>query len=238
MVVEQRRKILAKLKKYLNVTVCKGASEQEAMIAAQRAAALMREHDLAYSSVEEIEAEEFHMVSRPWFRGRGNRKRSGRVPPTRYCLVGIDRLCAVRHAWTAETGHLFFFGTESNVEIAFYILDLVSGAIDREYADYSGRTGITGVAASTSFKKAMAIRVGMRLEDMARSNMAGTGLIPVRDAIVAERFAEAFNTSKSAGSGVVTDDKAAKAGAAAAERVSINRAVRGPKGAQRKIVER
>jgi len=88
----ERDKIRKRIAALLARTVENGATEAEAMLAAQKAAKLMREHNLSYSSTAEIEAEEHVSDARSWFTGSKGRSRSGPVPVTRRCTGAISEL--------------------------------------------------------------------------------------------------------------------------------------------------
>lgn len=67
--IADKDQIKRKLAALLSMTVERGASDAEALTAAEHAAHLMEEHNLSYTSVEEIDADNFVDDSRPWFRG-------------------------------------------------------------------------------------------------------------------------------------------------------------------------
>ena len=98
-----RKKIKNRLMRLLAMTVENGATEAEALAAAEKAAKLMSEHNLSYRTVEEIEAEAYSDNRRDWFRGAKGRRRST------LCRGDLYRgVSCLRCVWLRITGkHVF-----------------------------------------------------------------------------------------------------------------------------------
>jgi len=139
-----KARIREKLRKLMAMTTENGASETEALNAAQTAARLMAEHNLTFRSVAEIEAEDYCDDARPWFRGAvdGRSFRSAPVPRVRTCLNAISSLCGVRYHYRTFDGVLVFFGAPSDTEVAHYLTVIISRAMDREWELYRQRLSV------------------------------------------------------------------------------------------------
>lgn len=233
----RRADILRRLRALFSMTEARGASEAEAHTAARRAAALAAEYGLAYTSVDEIDAETYGSRARPWFRPRSDGRRAGRKPATRYCLTGISDVCGVEHFWTPTSGALSFFGRPHDVEAAHYLYDVVSSAIARGAVEYvAGGGSRRGV-----FVKMMAVRLNTRLHAIAKATAAsnqlrrtvwraehgGHDVVVVQDAARLRAF-EAEHAPRAVGNAVKLrpdDVAAARAGIRAGDAVHISTGV-------------
>lgn len=224
--MSDRESVRRRLVALMSMTVERGASEAEAMAAATKAAALMREHGLTYQTVDDVEADQYRVERRPWFRGRAGRQRAGRVPATRYCLPAIAKLCSVDFMWSAETGKLAAFGTDAEVRTAFYFVDIIGNAIEREFAMFRKRATRPPDESphkwGQSFRVAMALRIAARLNAMVPADEVGTGIVELRNANRAAEFERRFNTKDAPASKLVIGGAAAAAGWDAGERVDLH----------------
>jgi hypothetical protein len=234
----QRDRIREKLRRLLSMTVDNGASEAEALAAAAAAARLMAEHNMAYRSVEEIDAEGFSNDTRDWFKGAKGRHRSAPLPAAVRCLSAICDLCGVEHMFDTWTGRLTFFGAPSDTDVAHYLVVIISRAMDREWE--AQRRTLPAAAARkqrASFYLAMSIRIAQRLFAMAEeqrpaASATGTSLFIVKNAMVRERFESANGKPKP----VRANTKAAsfegvRAGLDAGARIPLNKGINEAKGA-------
>lgn len=228
-----RDRIKRRLIRLLSMTVENGASEAEAVAAAEKAAALMREHNLHYRDVAEIEAESYIDNPRQWFRGSGATGRAGKKPASAFCLGEIDRMCGTQHSFSPYFGTLSFFGTEAETAAAHYLEEIIRRAIDRAWRDYRDEWG-HDPSARASFKKAMAIRIASRLHHMnnerererQRGASSGTDLVVVKDAHVKEQFEKRHGRPKEVDiDKTVKDPNAALAGYFAGNKVALNQGI-------------
>lgn len=225
----ETKKIRERLRRLLSMTVENGATEAEAISAAEKAAKLMADHNLHFRSVEEIEAEDYAPDQRDWFRGSKGRARSAPIPVTRWCIDGISRLCNVESCWNTYTGQLEFFGAPHETEAAHYFEEIIRRAIEREWTGYRQRHGGRG---GSGFKHAMAMRIASRLNKMAdeaaKSSQTGTGtdLVVVRRALVEKRFSDRHPRLRTCSANpTFSDHRATCAGFSAGDKVALNRAV-------------
>jgi len=184
----QSDKIKARLRRLLAMTTDNGASEAEALAAAEAASRLMHEHNLSYRTIEDIDADAFGNDTRPWFTGAKGRRKSAPVPKVVHCLPGIERLCGVKHLFSTFDGSLTFFGAACDTEVAHYLTSIISRAMDREWHTYQQRIP-KGMARTkrASFYLGIGARISSRLIAMADeqkpSATSGAGLVLVKDAL-------------------------------------------------------
>ena len=132
MSIDARSKLKAKIRALLTMASGHGTTEAEAANAAEKAAALMREHDLAYDDIEEVRSERY-----------GARKRDVNCNVKRRslhevagCAKTVAKLfhCKV---WRSRDDRVrIFFGTEHDTEAAHNLLDMLAAAMEFEFASY------------------------------------------------------------------------------------------------------
>lgn len=238
-----RKKIRDRLRQLLSMTIENGASEAEALVAAEKAAALMSEHNMSFRSVEDIDAESFGPDRRDWYSGAKGRSRSAPVPFTRWCLEPLAELCGVEHSYNGWTGQLEFFGAPHDTEAAHYLEQIIRGAINREWNAFKRRRG--NGSGRSSFMHAMAMRIGSRLDRMvaeraaARQESTGNALVAVKGALLKERFAKAHPRIKNTcPNPSFRDGIAANAGLSAGAKVHLGKGLNEASDAKLLSVER
>ena len=207
------------------------------MAAAEAAARLMREHNLSYRTIEDIDADAFAHDARPWFRGSKGRRKAAPVPKVSMCLAAIETLCGVKHLFDTYSGSLTFFGAPSDTEVAHYLTAIISRAMDREWNAYQRklpRGSARGKRAA--FYLGIGARIADRLMKMAEeqrpAQSSGTDLVLVKDALVAERFAAAHPEIKTHPIRKIQDAHAANAGWNVGGNVALNKGVNDALGAE------
>lgn len=159
---EIKRRIAALLRKARDA----GASEAEAMAAAERAAALMREHRVSVYDVDYDEAQ------------APIRTRGGSPRDMLWASVAVVTNCGAlyRSAWNPV---VVFVGRAPGPEIAVYLVAVLDRAIDREIAafkltpEYKRRRSLsTRRAAVADFTAALVGRLSSRLASMFRATMS------------------------------------------------------------------
>lgn len=233
---EDRKRIQAKLRRLMAMTVENGASEAEAMIAAETAARLMNENNMSYTNVDELDAESYADDTREWFRGYTREKRSAPVPVEASCLAAICKLCNVEHLFNSFYGTLTFFGAPSDTEVAHYLVVIIGRAIEREWQTYRASLPVGARSGKrASFRHAIAYRIAGRLDAMGKAHASpatGSGLVPVKNAIVVERFKTAHPDLKTMGEPKLTDMSAAAAGWHAGAKIPLSQGVNEATGAK------
>ena len=158
------------------------------------------------------------------------------------CVPAMARFCDCK-VWLArdETGIKYaFFGFEPDTEMAGYLYGVIDRAICTELVAFKRRTpALAGVAArraSISFQHGMAGRVAQRLEELrdardaaiAAQRSTGTALTIVKNHVVEDAFRHTNVRLVSARQLQPVRMKSAfRAGAAAGDRVNLNRPVEG-----------
>lgn len=153
---ELRQRIAALLRKARS----DGASEAEAMAAAERAARMMAEAGISQADVE-FEEEQASLRTR--------------TPTTRDALWSTVAVCTncsaiTRRDWTPV---VIFIGRAPGPQIACYLVDLLNRAVDREIEAFKRqpeykrrRTTATRRAAVQDFLSGLVARLRMRLRDL------------------------------------------------------------------------
>ena len=118
----ERESVKEKIVKLLNVTRDRGASENEAMIAAERAAELMAHFD--------IEASELSIRSTRSIEKVGKKRRYGSRQIATGCAYWVAQLCDCM-TWHHPDRHAFF-GLPHDAEIAAHLFDTIGNCIVAE----------------------------------------------------------------------------------------------------------
>ena len=143
------------------------SSENEAMVAAAKAADLMEAYNVAEAELAVAETEgrvQIEIVSEQVASKNG--KQDHRAIS---CATGIASLTTTKVINLRRTGKVEFTGHRPDVETATYLFELIRNALDREYASWSLRQGPgVGRGAKASFQLGMVNRINIRLAQMAR----------------------------------------------------------------------
>lgn len=217
-------KIKAKIAALLRMTRASGCTEAEALAAAERAAALMREHGLSEADIAIGEASVAHDT-----KGKGARDDLWRI--VAYCT---NTACVFQHVQGERGAEMTFVGREPGPDIAAYLVAVLNRAIDTAIAEFrSGtfyrrrRSSVTRRAAVRDFTTGMVLRLSRRLIEIFRASIdetANAQAIAARDA----RFADVRDIT--APSGKTRYDDALWSGWDAADRVNIAHGVDGAGG--------
>lgn len=220
-----RDTIARRVRALLAKTVENGATEAEAIAAAQKARELLDAHRLSQADCE-IEAEPIDdvLIERP------NQLKMAAVD---YCLFGIDAYCGVE-TWFNKRNNVRkvrCIGLHDDVEMAIYLYKMIAGAIAAESKRYTALNPGRGIKAS--FEVGMARRINDRLKEMAAvlapvaKTATGSALVLVKDKVVKDyvsslhlRLASGQMSGMRAGNGT-----AFAAGSIAGDRVNLSRPV-------------
>lgn len=203
----ERDRIKQKVAKLLNMTVDRGASEAEAMAAADRAAELMAHYD--------IEASELSIRSARAVEQRVAVRKYGSLNIAMPCARHIAQFCDCKYwlstetdprdedlpeVWQRKERAVAFFGLPADAEIAAYLFDLITNVISAEIdiykvsADYQS-DGVNGRTAITSFIKGMEETINSRLDALRDEKhqtvqqSTGRSLVLLKEAQIEEDFA-------------------------------------------------
>jgi hypothetical protein len=191
---EKRQKLIAKVKALLAMTTDRGASEAEAINAAQLASKLMEEHDLTYHDIEAELAEDR-------FGARGRKfADSNRLHESSNCVNVIAKYWDCVTWWgyneTTKETTLVYFGSADDTALAHEMTSMIRSAMENAWQRYKmspGRpTHIPGHVLRADFLFGMTVRLCQRLEALkaARSGSGDTSraLVVAKGAIVHERL--------------------------------------------------
>lgn len=120
---DERKKIIERVSKLLNMTTDKGASEQEAVVAAEKATALMTEYNINMTEIglknsksvaQSAESTIFH---NNWKLGDHEIARP------------IARLCDCIYWHQSKTNNFIFYGLPTDAEYAMFLYEMLSNCI-------------------------------------------------------------------------------------------------------------
>lgn len=235
-----RDKIIKKIRALLEMSMENGATEAEAILAAQKADDLMLQYNLHSIDIQDAEEESYGMRSRKFAEGSFKRRS---YHPVDKCLVAIADFCDCK-VWLRGY-NLIFFGTKMDTEFAWYLTDMIRNAMDTEYnrakstlkkeAEYRGEK-VHGKTLRTSFMRGMASRINERLRSMKQKRDAqikdesikttGTDLVIVRNDILERKFQSlGLNMSKGYANSYSAHADAYTYGREAANNVNFGRPV-------------
>ncbi|WP_036289577.1 DUF2786 domain-containing protein [Methylosinus sp. PW1] len=193
--MDDRKKLIDRIKALMSKTTENGCTEAEAMIALEKARKLMDEHDIASADVT-FDGE------KP---GEGcvDHSRRDRIPFN--LAENIAQFCNCR-AWHTHRRHdaqatTTFFGLESDVMFAKFLLSTLSQFVRSAADDYMKERKKTGdrgasIQARNGFIFGCCNRINIRLRamkaasDAASPIVGGTALVVVKNALVEQAYAE------------------------------------------------
>jgi hypothetical protein len=221
-----------KIRGLLNMTEANGASEAEAMFAAQKVGELLKEYNLDMSMVEikAIKCETRYVDH------IGNNEK-----PADACIADIAKYVGCK-SWLNTMKHniryVCFFGEPASLEMAEYLYRLIEVTIEfqsqnfKKTLDY--QMAMKKKTAYVSFQKGMAHRIAMRLREMGVEtykdvSSSQNALVVAKNAIVEEQYSALQMELKNR---VVVrsmhiDRNAYAAGTRVAEKVNLNRPLAG-----------
>lgn len=214
------------IRKMSERTTDRGCTEAEAMEAAEKVGALLKQFDLELSDVfiaeETCVQREFYMANEHF----------------RSCVSGIAHLCSLKqYRDLGKPGVvLVLFGFERDMELALYLWSVVNEAFDTEWAKFTVEHGFARKTRE-SFEMGFADRIWSRMYDIRKQRDAeaaarakdsgGRDLVLVRDALVDEEFEKTGIRLVSTRGPRVSNVSAFRHGQAAGNRVQIQTPVNG-----------
>lgn len=209
-------------------TVANGCTEDEALAAAAKAAEMLERYNL---TVDEVELRETPFKRHTEQHDDEVGRRLWKV------AAAISELTGARY-WTSRPGQrveVSFFGFEHEVDVARYLLEICAramrdqeAALMRQHALLRGRARLRIVMA---YLDGMADRLAERILELVPPPVTGTGLVVVRDALIRQAMKdEGIDLGEQDARRSRDFDPAYIDGRQAAERVALNRGVRGGRG--------
>ena len=226
--VVERDAIARRIRALMAKTVENGATEAEALAAAEKARKLMDAHRLTQTDIE-VQAEHIEDMYM-------DRPRAKRLAAVDHCLGGIAEYCGVKAWFSSRSGtrRIRMLGLKADVDMASYLYQMIAAAIEYETKRSCmwGATAAETRALNQSFQVGMATRISNRLYDMARKldpvakTATGSSLVVVKDALVKNAFDRLGIRLTGGLSGMrASNGDAYRAGAAAGDRVNLSRPV-------------
>lgn len=222
--------ILQKIRALAAKTVENGASEAEALAAANKVNALLEQYNLTLTeALLGRQACETKTINA----GRSN------FHAVEYTLIAIAEFCDCRTWFSKGSARCYnFFGLPSDVMMAEYLYDHIRRAIDFETEEYKQsllyQIDYPGAPSrrtrTTTFQKAMATRIAKRLKEMkeARANptVAGRSIVAAKALKLHKEFEELgleFRKKSSPSSSI--DQFSYMAGQQAGNELNLNRPI-------------
>jgi hypothetical protein len=221
--VEDRNKILDRIRKLFAMSQQQEESANEAAIALRRCRALMDKHGVTEADL--ITSEFLSLdVSKYKKRPKWHSVLVLGIAVANDCIVESVRECRGGELTTS------FKGFEQDVLLAQLMFEYLTGAMDRLYKEFSKENAVSGKAYRMSFNYGFASTMQKRLFDLAKertqvvSEETGTSLVVVKNQLVAEEFGKQCTSRRSHS---VSDSGALNSGKAAAKTVGLNTQVAG-----------
>lgn len=240
---EERAKISAKIRALLSKTMENGATEAEAMSAAEKASELMTEYDLTMHDVQAVKDDTWGKRTRPFGEGSSRRRHYHEVSNV---MSSIARFCDCK-VWL-QGAEATFFGTKDDTDIAWFMTDMIRAVSEQVYREYTNSVqcaldkldGAHGKSLRANFMIGFMSRVGARLSKMKQERdtkvaTTGTELVVVKAQELARRYAElGLRTGTRGGTAGSRNTSAGfSAGASAGDRVNLG--ARGVEGSRKQI---
>jgi hypothetical protein len=213
--------LIAKIRALKAKTIASGATEAEAIAAAEKVAQLMRSYSLSDVDVEMSETSAVHPKTLPVWRLQ------------LITTVAYVSNCAALQVTEATRAYSLFIGAAPGPEIASYLLDICQRSIEAGLKDFrrgsfyrARRSNKTRRAASEDYCTGMSSRLRNRLHTMFRETSNDEARSSARAAI-AEKYPD--TKSVSIGSRKSRFDDARYSGWRAGGDVQINRGLRDDK---------
>lgn len=232
-----REGLFRKIRALLAKTTDAGCTEEEALSAASLARRLMDDYNIAHADLEEPDPwaeQDFPQ----WASGRRPRARALRWSLRREIFSTVGRYCDCR-ALITETNQLRYFGRESDVLFAGWLLESLDAFGLRSWALFEAAQGLSDepfTADRESFLLAFSQRICERLRDEIAARTApettGSALILNRNALRDSEYRSRYPAlGRARGQGGRNADPASyAAGGAAAARASFHRPMAGSRG--------
>jgi predicted transcriptional regulator len=216
--------IIERIKKFLSMTVERGAGEAEALFAAKKAAELMAQYDISLADLQDRPTGSGAVYKRHYFDAEFSRY-------VFQIVRAISQLCHVRILISGPGDkRVSIVGLELDVEIAGYLLDLCIVAMTNEVEKASRlwRLQIHHMARKrSSFLQGLTDRLKERLDELAWArSRSGNALVVITDEIVADVLKRhGVKTSEQTIRGRFGDQDSLQKGRKAGNNIALNNAL-------------
>jgi Protein of unknown function (DUF2786) len=230
---KRREQMIAKIRALRAKTAAAGASEHEALAAAEKAAELMDAYEVTEDDLAAMREKRF-----AWTKGAANMANGRSEHRVLFCTAAIAKFTGTRVVYCfRRVGPVFakaaeYFGEPADVEMATWLHDTVRVALDAEYDTWRRARGSVGQGAKASFQAGMVIRINERLralmdERKRAQDGGGRALVVCKDQLVQTAWQEAYPRLNKARNRTLSgrNGNAFGAGTAAGDRVGLGRPV-------------
>ena len=230
--MDDLNKIKEKILRLRNMVPEKGASEQEAMTALEKADKLMQENGISEEDLLTAEAK------RDMREGYFKYRFKAQHPCSKLCGMKIEQFCGVISWYSPASQGSKAFGFNGDVEMYEFLIKLVHDSMDRGWKEFLAvnppREGVSRHTEYWSFMYGFANRINNKLNELiearkVKQDSTGTDLVEVKMAVVEKGMAEMLPHVKlSAGrnSGLKKGSTDAyEKGQSAGDKVNLNRPI-------------
>lgn len=230
--MEDLDKIKEKILRLRNMVPERGASEQEALSALEKADKMMQEHGISEDDLLTAEAK------RDMRDGKFKYRFKAQHPSSKLCGVMISRFCGVISWYNPKHSESVAFGFNGDVEMYEFLIKLIHDSMDRGWKEYLAvnpkRSNVSRHTEYWSFMFGFAERINAKLSELinarkVKSDSTGTDLVEVKMAVVEKGMAEMLpdirlRSGRSSGLKKGSRDAYGK-GQAAGDKVNLNRPI-------------
>lgn len=236
-------KIKEKILRLRNMVPEKGATEQEALTALEKADKLMQEHGISEADLRTAEAK------RDMRDGSFKYRFKAQHPCSKLCGMVIERFCGVISWYSPAKQSSQAFGFNGDVEMYEFLMKLVHDAMDRGWKEFLAanppRDGVSRHTEYWSFMYGFAERINAKLHELiqareVKKDSSGTDLVEVKMAVVEQGMAEMLPDIKlrnTRSSGLKKGSKNAYGqGQQAGDKVNLNRPITNHSASKRRAI--
>lgn len=235
-------KIKEKILRLRNMVPDKGASEQEALTALEKADKLMQEHGINEADLNTAEA------ARDMREGVYKQRFKTQHPASKCCGVTIQKFCGVISWFSSRESASKAFGFKGDVEMYEFLMKLVHDSMDRGWKEFLAanppRQGVSRHTEYWSFMFGFAERVNDKLRQLMEArkvnkDSTGTDLVEVKMAVVEQGMAEMLpdiKLGKARKTSIRGNASAYHKGQAAGDKVNLNRPIKSHEASKRRAI--
>ena len=182
-------KIIEKINALRAKTPERGATEEEALAALEKASALMAKYELSEADLRMVQfTKDMHHHKR-------TRTVKQEHPVEKYCTATIAKFCGIRAWRDKSTATTDMFGLNEDIEMATYLMDLIRDSMNKSWKEYArgayfekGRH-----VAYWSFMSGFAARICQKINiliDARTETSSSTDLVVLKNALVNDALRE------------------------------------------------
>lgn len=235
-------KIKEKILRLRNMVPEKGASEQEAMTALEKADKLMQEHGISENDLNNAEA------ARDMRQGEHKHRFKAQHPSSKCCGVTIQKFCGVISWYDPKFQGAKSFGFSGDVDMYEFLMKLVHDSMDLGWKEFLAnnppKAGVSRHTEYWSFMFGFAERVNIKLRELmearkVNTDSTGTDLVEIKMTVVEQGMSEMLpdvKLKKTHGKGTRVRADAYGKGQAAGDKVNLNRPIQSHEAGKRKAI--